>query len=104
MPTVHFICGPPGAGKTTYAIALAQSIKGVRFTADEWLANLFAGDLPDAGPSALEWATERAARCEIEMWALAEQLIDLKMNVVFDVGLPQLDDRDRFRGRASQTR
>ena len=61
LPTLHFVCGPVGAGKTTYAIALAESTKAVRFTGDEWVARLFAKDRPD--PCPLEWTLERAERC-----------------------------------------
>jgi predicted kinase len=101
MPTVHFVCGSTGAGKTTYALALAQRGKAVRFTVDEWMANLFATDRPE--PPSLEWMLERTARCEAQMWALADDLVARGIDVVFDVGHSRRDHRDRFRARASQT-
>jgi predicted kinase len=101
MPTVHLVCGPTGAGKTTYAIALAQRSKGVRFSIDEWMATLFGADWPN--PASLAWTLERSARCEAQMWALAEQLIARGADVIFDVGLPRREQRDRFRMRALQT-
>jgi predicted kinase len=100
MATVHFICGPTGAGKTTYAMALAQRTKGVRFTIDEWMACLFVPDRPEA--ASLEWALERTARCEEQMWTVAEPLLARGVDVVFDLGLSRRDHRDRFRSRASQ--
>ena len=46
MSTVHLVFGPQGAGKTTHARALAARIGGVRFSIDEWMAQLFAPDWP----------------------------------------------------------
>jgi predicted kinase len=101
MPMVHFVCGYTGAGKTTYAVALAQRAKAVRFTLDEWMANLFFADRP-AVPS-LQWTLERNARCEAQMWAMADTLVAQGIDVVFDIGLSRRDHRDEFRARASQT-
>ena len=41
IPLIHLVCGSTGAGKTTYAIALTESLRGVRFSIDEWMAALF---------------------------------------------------------------
>lgn len=101
MAVVHFICGPTGAGKTTYAIALAERAKAVRFTIDEWMANLFVADRPPT--ASLEWALERTARCEAQMWSIADTLLARGVDVVFDLGVSRRDHRDRFRARASQT-
>ncbi|MGA3124186.1 MAG: ATP-binding protein [Polyangiaceae bacterium] len=102
MPTVHLICGSTGAGKTTYAMALARRTKGVRFSIDEWMSQLFIADRPD--PPTLAWALERIDRCEQQMWAIADQLIERGVDVVFDLGLSRSDHRDRIRFRAAQTR
>ncbi|MGH7270988.1 MAG: AAA family ATPase [Polyangiaceae bacterium] len=101
MPTLHFVCGPIGAGKTTYAIALANRVKAVRLSADEWMGNLFAADRPVTEAPA--WVIERALRCEGQMWALAEQLVLRGIHVVFDINPSRQEDRDRFRARASET-
>lgn len=100
MPTVHLICGSTGAGRTTYATALADRVKGVRFSGDDWMAALFLADQP-AQPG-MTWAVERMARCEAQMWVVAEQLIRRGIDAVFDVGLSNRDHRDRFRMRAAQ--
>jgi predicted kinase len=100
MPTVHLICGSTGAGKTTYAKALADRVRGVRFSIDEWMANLFLADRPE--PLILAWAVERTARCEKQMWSAADQLLARGTDVVYDVGLSKREHRDRFRIRAGQ--
>jgi predicted kinase len=103
MPVVHFICGPTGAGKTTYAIALAGRAKAVRFTIDDWMTNLFVADRPPPSPASLPWALDRTARCEAQMWSVAEPLLARGIDVVFDLGVSRRDQRDRFRMRAAQT-
>jgi predicted kinase len=100
MATVHLICGSTGAGKTTYAQALANRVGGVRLSIDEWMWHLFVADSPE--PLSLEWAIERIARCETQMWAIADQLLARGTDVVFDVGLSKREHRDRFRTRAAQ--
>jgi len=46
MPaTLHVIFGPIGAGKTTYAHALARREGAVPFVLDEWGARLFGPDV-----------------------------------------------------------
>jgi predicted kinase len=100
MATVHLICGSTGAGKTTYAIALADRVKGVRFSIDEWMTNLFLPDRP--AELTLAWAVERTARSETQIWAVADQILARATDVVLDVGLSKRQHRDRFRLRAGQ--
>jgi predicted kinase len=95
---VHLICGGLGAGKSTYATALAERTGGICLTMDEWMATLFHPDMPAA--HGFEWALERMLRCEEQMWGVAERLIPRGVPVVFDTGLPRLLDRDRWRTRA----
>ena len=54
MPTAHLICGPPGAGKTTYAMNLARREGALRFTVDEGMARFFWPDAPE--PLTFQWA------------------------------------------------
>src|SRR5471032_1363858 len=96
MPTAHLICGPTGAGKTTYAIALAARTHAVRFSVEQWAVALFAPDKPEA--LSLEWTLERFGRCEKQIWAIAEPTLMAGTSVVLDLGgLPRADDRDRWR-------
>jgi predicted kinase len=101
-PTLHFVCGPVGSGKTTYATALAQRVKAVRFSVDEWIARLFAKDMPE--PCTVEWVAERAERCKRLIQVLADQAIEQNANTVFDIGLALQEERDEFRSWAMGTR
>lgn len=101
MGQVHLICGGIGAGKSTYAMALAQRSGGLCLSMDEWMATLFH---PDRPPShGFEWALERMLRCEKQMWSIADPIIRHGVTVIFDIGLPRLEDRDRWRWRALST-
>ncbi len=101
MPTAHLICGPTAAGKTTYAIALAASVRAVRFSVEDWLVTLFAADGPQRLD--LEWRLARADRCEKQIWAVASQVLTAGTSVVLDIGLSRADDRDRWRGEVAGT-
>jgi predicted kinase len=100
MPTVHLICGPMGAGKTTYAIALARRAHAVRFSLEEWLGTLFPVD--DAAARDPATTQARAARCESQIWATAAQLLAIGCDVVLDIGLARRDHRDEARLRAAR--
>jgi predicted kinase len=55
MATVHLICGFLGAGKTTFAKALAEQKSAIRFSIDELYLRLFAdGPTYDVDAKALE--------------------------------------------------
>lgn len=77
MSVVHLVCGPVGAGKTTFARALAQHERGLRFSIDDWLTGLYRMDL---GARAASVRDRRA--------------------VIADLGLFRRDQRDRWRDRA----
>ncbi len=101
MPTVHLICGPTGAGKTTFARGLAAERNAVRFSIDEWMANLFAADTPD--PLTFEWAIERVGRCEAQIWQTGLAALAAGRDIVLDLGFTTREQRDRFRAQAVET-
>jgi predicted kinase len=104
-PIVHLICGPVGSGKTTYSRQLASEHTAIVFSIDEWMQNLFGGDLPKESEMAkvdFAWFSERVDRCEVQIWSVAEQLLNQGQNVILDLGFIRKARRDKARGTASE--
>jgi ribonuclease HI/predicted kinase len=97
VPTVYLVVGGTGAGKTTYAIALANAKRALRFSIDEWMKGLFS---PDQTGLAFEWMMERVERCEAQIWNLARQALAIGTPVVLDLGFAVRQQRERFGGLA----
>lgn len=93
--TLHAIFGPSGAGKTTYANAFARREGAVVFILDEWMARLFAPDMPH--PIEFEWMMERVGRCEAQIWSVAAGVLATGTPVILDMGLMRKADRARVR-------
>ncbi len=95
MPaTLHVIFGPCGAGKTTYAHALARREGAVAFVLDEWGARLFGPDVQ--GPLDFGWMLERLGRCNALIWSTATAVLAAGTSVVLDVGAMRRADRARI--------
>jgi hypothetical protein len=94
VPTLHLICGLPGAGKTTLARELEQSAPALRLCPDEWILEIFGPDI--------DRATFDAARDPVEtaLWKLAERAITLGVDVVVEYGFWAREERDSFRRKA----
>ena len=68
MPTLHLICGLPGAGKTTLAKEIEQSQSALRLCPDEWISDILA-DPTDAAEldrlrdpvEAIQWRLSKRA-------------------------------------------
>src|SRR4051794_3565280 len=99
MPaTLNVIFGPCGAGKTTYALALARREGAVPFILDEWGVRLFGPDVH--GPIDFAWMLERLGRCSALIWSTATAVLAAKTSVVLDLGLMRRADRERIRNMA----
>ena len=96
MPaTLNLIFGPCGAGKTTYAYALAQREGAVAFVLDDWGVRLFGPDVQ--GPLDFGWMVERLGRCHALIWSTATAVLGAGTSVVLDLGLMRRADRERIR-------
>jgi len=68
------ICGLPGSGKTTLARQLAQEVRAVRLSPDEWKHAL-----------GIDYYDEEArVRLENRLWRLAQELLTLGQNVIME--------------------
>src|SRR6476620_179456 len=98
--TLHVIFGPCGAGKTTYAHALARREGAVAFVLDEWGARLFGPDV--SGPLDFGWMRERLGRCQALIWSTATAVLAAGTSVVLDIGLMSRAHRERIRTMAQE--
>src|SRR4051812_17370274 len=94
MAHLHLVIGPVGTGKSTFALELAREHAAVRLTLDEWMAELFSQDRPDAG--VMEWYVERTGRCIEQIWKLGSRMIDVGTDGVLEIGPNQRRDRERL--------
>jgi predicted kinase len=101
MPaTLNLVFGPIGAGKTTYAHALARREGAVAFVLDDWGVRLFGPDVQ--GPLDFGWMLERLARCDALIWSTATDVLAAGTSVVLDLGLMRRENRDRIRKLAQE--
>lgn len=103
---IHLVCGPIGAGKTTYALDLAEKENGVRFSEDEWLEKLFVPDAPEGllkQPMQIvgAWATEKYQRCRGQIWLVCQQLLKNNVTIILDGAAANIEQRDLIRKKAS---
>lgn len=98
MGRLILVCGPTGAGKTTYAMSLCDEIKAVKFSIDHWMQTLFAEDVISLD---FQWVMERVSRCYEQIWEVSEQILSLGGNVVLDLGFTTKAQRDFFLAKAN---
>lgn len=90
-PLAHLIAGSTGAGKTTYAMDLADRTGGLRFSIDEWMVALFAADMPQ--PPEPSWIWERVGRCERMISVMALQALERGASAILDLGFQHSEQR-----------
>lgn len=97
MARLIIVCGPTGAGKTTYSLSLSKEIGAIRFSIDPWMQTLFSKDMETLDYS---WMIERVTRCSKQIWEVSEQILSLNGNVVLDLGFTTKAQRTEFSDRA----
>ncbi len=88
----HLVAGSTGAGKTTYARALAEELDGVVFSIDEWMNTLFWPDCPEMND--FPWALERVRRCEVQAAGVARQIAATGIPAILDFGFTTRQQRE----------
>lgn len=99
---IHFVFGPTGAGKSTYAHQLALDRNAVRFSVDEWMSALFFPDIQ--GELTFEWAMARVHRCETQIWHITRQLLAQGKEVVLEISMSTKQLREKQIKLAETTR
>lgn len=97
MARLILVCGPTGAGKTTYSLELAKEISAVRFSIDPWMQTLFSKDITEIEYS---WMIERVERCYEQIWEVSQQILKLDGQVILDLGFTTQEQRKQFFDRA----
>lgn len=87
MATLHFICGKPGAGKTTLARELARSLPAIVICEDEWLATL------ELEIRSVDDYRQASNRCRKVMASLVPDLLRLGVSVVLDYAANTVERR-----------
>jgi predicted kinase len=95
MASIHLVLGPVGAGKSTFAAELSQERCASWFNLDDWMATLF-GDDDRPETARMEWYVERTERCLRQIWKHTQALLELKVDVVLEVGLIRRGPRAVF--------
>ena len=99
MARLILVCGPTGAGKTTYSLSLSKEVEAIRFSIDPWMQTLFSKDMTSLDYS---WMIERVNRCYEQIWQVSEQILTINGNVVLDLGFTTKSQRDIFSERAKE--
>lgn len=92
---LHLMVGLPGTGKTTLALALAQSLPALRLSADDLQLTLYGDDTahPDHG--------RRHDAIEAALWPLALQALQAGAQVILDFGFWSAAERWSIRHLAA---
>jgi len=105
---IHLICGPIGAGKTTFAHKIAKEHGAIRFSEDEWLNNLFVPGAPKTLMNApievvFGWAAEKFQLCRNQIWTICNQLLEQDISIVLDGAAVNKEQRDHIRQKAARS-
>jgi predicted kinase len=100
-PHIHLIEGPVGAGKSTFAKAMATHSPCVHIALDEWFARLFSPDRPDGDVTS--WYIQHKHRLVDLIWDHAQSVIAAGSNVALELGLIQRRARLDFYQRVESS-
>lgn len=96
MPTAHLLCGPTGAGKTTFALRLREEARALHLSIDDWMVTLFGPDAPV--PPDWTWIAQRLRRCEAQIVTTALEAGRCGLDSILDLSFLRADQRARVAG------
>jgi predicted kinase len=96
--TVHLLCGPSGAGKTTHAHKIARETQAIHLAIDDCLKPL---SIPDSFDMAyIQMVMEKAEQCAGQLLEKARQHLAQGKEVVLDIATFRRIERDFVRNWA----
>jgi len=95
-PTIHMLHGRICSGKTTFAKQLEKDKKAVRFSADEWMAQLFGSKHSDLD------GINYSNKVRELIYSLYTRLLSLGIDVILDDGFWTRADRNHMRKHADE--
>jgi predicted kinase len=87
QPTLVIVCGLPGSGKTTHSRSVANDLRAIRFSPDEWMESL----------NINIWDADSRGLIEALQLELAKELLQVGQSVVLEWGTWARIERDALR-------
>ena len=98
MSAVHLVCGPVGAGKTTFSRRLERERRALRLSIDEWMLRLFGEHMPK------DIFHQRLGVCMDLIYDVTERAAAAGTEVVLDCGYWRREHRASAYQRLAGTR
>jgi len=96
---LHFVIGPVGAGKSTYARRRCAATAAVFLDVDTWMVRLYGGDRRPAD-NVMAWYIERRERARELIWDTAVDALRAGATVYLELGLVTIAEREAWFDRA----
>jgi len=96
MAVLHLMVGLPCSGKTTYARELSKKINALVLSPDAWYKKLFGEELTQ------ESYEKNYGNIESIMWDVAQRVLEMGCDVIFDYGFWSREQRDNIRNTAKK--
>lgn len=101
MAQLHFLVGPVGAGKSTFARQRCARAPALFLDVDPWMVRLFGAD-PRPAEDVISWYVERRERVREILWETACEAVQTGLDVYLELGLVSALERaaafERARG------
>jgi predicted kinase len=99
MAVVHFLLGPVGAGKSTFARQRCARTPALFLDVDTWMVRLFGADARPT-ENVLAWYVERRDRVRNLVWDITCEAVSADTDVYLELGLVTATEREAWFERA----
>ena len=90
--TLVFFCGKMGSGKTTLSLEVAESMRAIRLSEDEWLAALYPDEIED-----FDDYIKYSARLRSMLTSHVQKILESGASVVMDFPANTVNQRKWFK-------